>query len=395
MPNPMRNIKPKPLLNRLLAATLFALLISLTGGCGFFNTAQPPEPPENQLLQALQARDLPQVVEPELIHFSMLDGVSGWGLTASEVLRTLDSGRSWFKLTEIDGLSLANAEGASFFLDADSAWVLAGSGEAQIPANLHHTADGGLTWQVYSPPFNAAQLFFIDAQQGWALVITGVAAGSTGVEIYRTSDGGENWNLAHRTDPQSLDQSGQLPFSGSKNGLSFRDAQHGFLGGSVPAEGYVYLYETPDGGVTWQQSALELPDFLQSSFLSFQAPVFFSANSGKLVVEFQGPQGTGQMVFTTNNGGERWIATTPLLQSGQVHFVSMQSGRIWDGESLYATNDGGLVWVQIASDLRPGAIPFQFQFVNVSVGFALVIDAAASPRFYQTEDSGTNWVRLP
>jgi photosystem II stability/assembly factor-like uncharacterized protein len=371
---------------------LTLLILSLLSGCSlFYSSQQAPSPADNLDLDP-ELHDLDVVTEPDLVEFFMNDTMIGWGLTGEDVLRTMDGGRTWMAVTPDENFSYALDQQA-YFLDFTTAWILVSGGSQTNAGHLYHTRDGGLTWQVFEPPFSTAQLDFVDGRHGWALTITGAAAGSSGAEIYNTTDGGAQWNLVHRTDGQSLDRGGQLPFSGTKNGLAFRNESHGFLGGSVPAEGAIYLYETNDAGISWQQSTLPLPEYLQRSFLSFEAPEFFSPEQGKLVVHFQGPDGAGVTVFTTNNGGQRWLATNPVPMAGQVDFANMQAGRVWDGELLYATNDGGQIWVRLAPDLTLQEGSFQYQFINVDVGFTLVLDQ--THRLYRSGDGGADWTRLP
>lgn len=223
---------------------LTSLLVLILSGCSLFYRSQPPETNGDSLAE----QDLPVLIEPDLVQFYMLDGSSGWGLTGAGILRTQDGGHSWHDVSP-SGDYVFEPGSPAFFLDENSAWVLANPGPEAEGGALLYTADGGLNWQTFSPSFRGAQLFFIDDKHGWSLAITGVAAGSSGAEVYYTSDSGEHWKLVHRADDQSLQQGGQLPFSGTKNGLSFRDQKNGYLAGSVPAEDLCTCTRPPMGAL--------------------------------------------------------------------------------------------------------------------------------------------------
>ena len=77
------------------------------------------------------------------------------------------------------------------------------------------------------------------------------------VYLYQTSDGGATWMLKYANDPSQPNNT--LPFSGHKNGMTFRDTSTGWVGGYVPSPGAVYLYKTTNGGTSWAQQSLALP----------------------------------------------------------------------------------------------------------------------------------------
>src|SRR5439155_934772 len=87
--------------------------------------------------------------------------------------------------------------------------LMAACGEALPPSSggkapfhmvVWRTVDGGKTWasssledaQAIDGPGRAN---FADAQHGWVLLGTGAGAGSFGVRLYRTTDGGQTWAL--------------------------------------------------------------------------------------------------------------------------------------------------------------------------------------------------------
>ena len=85
-------------------------------------------------------------------------------------------------------------------------------------------------------------LFILDRSQLWFSVYNG---GTTGVDVYRTSDGGQDW----------LSATAGSHDAGGFGTVDFVDAADGFVydaneGGNVSA-----LLATHDGGATWQPVA--------------------------------------------------------------------------------------------------------------------------------------------
>ena len=91
---------------------------------------------------------------------------------------------------------------------------------------------------------------FVNAQDGWVLAdFGGGAAGSEGVNLFRTTDGGQTWSLV-------ASAPGTLPLQGIKSGMGWISATTGWITGSIANPNVFYLYRTQDGGVSWQQQSL-------------------------------------------------------------------------------------------------------------------------------------------
>ncbi len=99
------------------------------------------------------------------------------------VLRSLDLGKTWRKLT------ISNREDLKSLYDfqavaaqGNHCWIAGTPG-----ARILHSGDGGRTWQWQRTPSQVPirRLFFLDARRGWAVGALGT--------VLSTSDGGQTW----------------------------------------------------------------------------------------------------------------------------------------------------------------------------------------------------------
>lgn len=328
------------------------------------------------------------IAQPALTFIDMKDESAGWGLMGAQVLLTADGGASWVDVSpeELGSESLPSA----YFLDAARGWVLSADPGNPESGQIFRTADSGASWETLEAPFGFAQLTFLDAETGWALVDRGAGAGSQAVDIYRSQDGGASWEPVFQMAPEEPDQPGALPLSGIKSGIRFSDAEHGWIGGSIPMDGFTYLYASADGGVTWQHVELPLPAGFENAQTTVEAPLFFNSQEGVLPVTLFSD--TLAMVFyTTEDGGATWTPGAVTENSGPHSVGSPQDFYVWGENGLSASHDGGATWesLQPEPDLRE--ILGTLEFAGPARGWALTMDLEGNSLLYHTRDGGATW----
>ena len=357
---------------------LFALTLLLITAC-----AAPAA--KLQPLATPTASGFQTVPNPTLAQIEMLDPLNGWGQAEGMILRTEDGGESWLNVTPPDIISNP-AYAASFFLDETTGWILLEDVDKPNAGEIYRTTDGGGLWQWRNVPFGRADFGFTDLDHGYALFSMGAAAGSMGVSIWTTTNGGGDFGRIFFHEP-GFQYS--LPFGGIKNGISFRDPEHGWVGGAEPVVGSIWLYRSVDGGLTWAVQNVDLPDGYEDAQTSTDAPIFHAGGLATLPVQLLGEK-FGLVFYRSEDGGETWDATLSVNLLGTFSIASHNEIIVWDGgDTIYSTEDAGETWSFHASNWQPAEALIALDFVNINDGWALTED-----HLYRTQDGGKTWQKL-
>lgn len=357
------------------------LAMALLAGCSA--TAPQTQPPQGSGQKATAA--------PPLTAVSLRSESVGWALGGGKLYRTGDGGATWTDVTPAGAQILAGQPDAGpvAFVQTDLAWAF---GQAGGTAQLFHTADGGKTWsKAQVPAVGHLQPFFLDAQNGWLLAHQDVSMHHERVSLLRTTNGGTSWTQVAAVDPGKPQQDGDLPAGGIKTGVTFTDAQTGFLTGDEPAP-RVYLYATHDGGKTWNPVAAPVPPGMGQEGLITQTPRFFGTRDGILPVI-----GSQHIAFlVTHDGGATWTAGGILPRTPSPttawSFSDAQHGWAAPDGKLHATADGGKTWQDVKSNLALTGV-FQLDFASARAG--LLLQGAGGQtqdgRLLRTADGGATW----
>ena len=260
--------------------------------------------------------------------------------------------------------------------------------------SIWYTHDGGASWQVslldtsaYQEFFNPSHLVFVDSQHGWMLAHVGVGMNHDYVVIAATSDGGASWQVL--LDPEKDGGIQSCP----KNGMAFADTQTGWLTPDCSnVEAAPYLFQTVNGGSTWTRFDLPAPagqpDLFTNNSCGMHSPVVFSALAGTFEMKCL-DNATFKVehdyLYQTSDGGKTWQVST--YPGGDLFFFSPQWGVAENQDLIQVTTDGGLHWTIKSQGITWNG---QFSFVDTSIGWAVATNAGALA-LVKTASNNGNW----
>jgi photosystem II stability/assembly factor-like uncharacterized protein len=273
----------------------------------------------------------------------------------------------------------------------DVVWALvAGS-------RLFRSTDRGDTWvdrsAALDPLAFSREIAFISDSEGWQATSgkSGMACASQWTGIARTTDGGARWvQLVPAGPPAGADASGL--FGGPcKYGLSFSDAQQGFVS-SRDANSATVIYRTTDGGRVWSASR-PLPD--PPGFTTRGAGIVLQAGPvrafGATLLVVASGEVNGRLVeyvFRSVDGGVSWTYAATISQEGAFAFVSASRWvRITLPGPSQESTDNGATWHAFQSDYSQAAgVAPVVVFGDPLVGYATVRGS-----IQRTVDGGAHW----
>jgi photosystem II stability/assembly factor-like uncharacterized protein len=256
---------------------------------------------------------------------------------------------------------------------------------------LYRSTDRGNTWEERSLPYSQPgwlpEIAFVDGQAGWYstsewLTATQCDAQQTG--MWHTTDGGATW---------SRQSTSGIALAQCKEGLSFVDSTHGFLGAWDPSHSPT-IYRTSDGGRSWHGSTLpDPPGFTTQNGNSLRVGLVKGFDGTLLVRAFRGP--AEEYVFGSTDGGATWthLATTGNSSShgSAVAFVSPSRWlKIGNDSSGLETTDAGKTWHTFVTDYADAAgVASLFVFGDDRVGYGTVRGVV-----HRTLDGGSHWMMI-
>ena len=267
----------------------------------------------------------------------------------STVLRTVDGGTTWQKLTVTsDALDFRDVDA----VDAQTAYVLSiGNGPA---SRIYKTTDAGKTWTQQFK--NEDPKVFLDAMTFWD-ANNGIAFGdSVNGQFYilTTADGGHSWSRVPQTGlPPALENEGAFAASGTN--IAVFGKSHAWIGTGAAAKSRVL--HTSDRGRTWQIADTPLASGASAGIFSI---AFRDAKHGVIAGgDYRKEQEAVDNLAMTSDGGLTWTLVKGL--SGFRSVVAYVPGTktliaIGPSGGDYSVDDGH-TWTTIEG---PGFDTFSF-----------------------------------
>jgi len=243
------------------------------------------------------------------------DGLAGCS-AMGDVWISGDLGQTWTKTLERSGDLPFTWE--LNFLDADHGWLTGPHGM------LYRTSDGGMNWEYVTNGIGA------EIQHVEMLTDRfGMALGNNGY-LLRTEDGGQRWSI------QKLELTGQI-FGRDENLTALDIVDESFAVAAGPGG---TVFRTLDSGLTWESIGYPL---LPGGF-AIEDVEFIDRDRGYLVgTDNDRPDNKG--IYETLDGGLTW--TRPFDDTLLGHIDAVDHQHIWImhlGSRLHASDDGGQTW---------------------------------------------------
>ncbi|MCG3206880.1 MAG: hypothetical protein FOGNACKC_00479 [Anaerolineae bacterium] len=190
-------------------------------------------------------RDISPPGAPSLADAAFVDARHGWAVALAsdrvQLWRTANGGASWQNLNIDDSSSAGISAAYLNFASANVGGLVLkqATGPSFSRGRLLVTTDGGASWQPRPVPLGEPVRFVTD-QLAW------VAGGPAGSELYVTRNGGQSWQPQNPAQNASGGAVFSLPV--------FENEQTGALAASVTVgnRSQVQLYATTDAGQNWQ-----------------------------------------------------------------------------------------------------------------------------------------------
>lgn len=311
-----------------LWSTGFFLALALTG-CGTTRTPFAKASSSPTVSRKVTAKAQPSS-SLQLDHITMVSVQDGWGLASAGVVTTRDGGRKWRSVNPpefpVTSTGPMTPNFASVFLSAHEAVI---ARETTSGIRVWRTTDGGVRWTLgtWNAPKSviqnnfggSIQMQFMNAQEGLMVLSSQGNAGSTSDALLQTTDGGIHWHLLPVSSPGStFEDIGSMTMISSGGGLASINTM---------VTGRAWVLTTTNGGRSWLSQALPLPHVSIYDQVSEGTPQYQRDRSYWLWLSlFNNRTDKQEWLFEhTTNGGRQW---TPVPWNRSVPPPSTLGGSV-------------------------------------------------------------------
>lgn len=210
------------------------------------------------------------------------------------------------------------------FADSLNGWIIGDSGV------ILYTSNGGANWIIQNQNVNhyLVNIFFLDKYNGW--IAAWYNNFNNGSIIYRTTNGGHNWNYSNFPDSNLFISS-----------IYFLDNNNGYFGTLFPNGN---IYRTTNGGGDWSPCSIDSSAF---SHYAIREIEFYNQLTGFCIGGYIDIAG---VIWRTTNAGISWtpqaVGAEPINDIeflDSMNFIAV-GGDYEYGPSIVKTTDAGVSW---------------------------------------------------
>jgi photosystem II stability/assembly factor-like uncharacterized protein len=283
--------------------------------------------------------------------------VAGWN---GNIFKTTDGGENWSSISTSTNFRIE----CVYFTSVDTGWI---GGELIYDQAIFKTTDGGNTWNAELANQLSGLIYSI-----CFLNEIGFASSSEG-QIYKTNNGGYNWNIVYQSDP--------VPWSYYLN-ISFINSQIVLTTGATVGDEGPRILISSNQGLNWTSLQKEINlDAIGGSY-------FFNQNEGLMCGFTFSPQ-FGGFIYKTYDGGNTWSPRFIANHSiADIFFINNSVGWACGESILLKTSNSGESWQDFSSSIN-GYLKSVF-FINENLGW-VVGDYNTN---FRTTDGGNSWISM-
>ncbi len=247
------------------------------------------------------------------------------------------------------------------------------------------TEDGGLTWTAVDtglPGFRGLDALTIDPQDPTVLYAGIYYSGSSGSEIWKTTNGGDRWNPVAGVGLPKFSVVTTLVIDPNNPKTIY---VVGYLNSGSTVTG---IYKSGDGGDTW--TALSLVPDSEIPVLAIDFENSSTIYAGSRAV---GPSGSG--MYKSTDGGKTWVHSSRGLSAVGVYGLTVDHstpGTLYAGTDLgvFKSADSGTTWSLKLSNI---ATPVLIDPSNPSTIY-VTTNSGTGGDVLKSTDGGETWRRL-
>jgi len=294
--------------------------------------------------------------------------------TSEQVYGSSNGGDTWNQKGDI------LIQNPDLTLNRDLQFPTALDGYVSSQNYLFRTRYGGSSWEKLTPPWNhnlgkdLAMLKFIDANNGWALVVYDYVSPPPekyGSYLYKTMDGGQNWSIVYQWEG---DKGEPYP----TESLYVKSSNEIWVGGGLEE-----IWHSVDSGLIW---AMENQGSQNIAILGFQMVGFESVPRAIASSETQG--GTSIAGYYKYNSAACTYSITPSNQSFTAS-GGTGSVNVTAGDNCVWTATSNAAWITItsgSSGIGNGAVDFSVS-VNTNTSTRTGTMSIAGETFTVTQEA--------
>ncbi len=310
----MPDLAPARIIKKAILFVILGLVFAYSGGAGLSASA------------AVQKNRTNALIKPNasgIQGFQLLSADQGWLLLNNRLYWSSDGGVSWKDITPSYSASATIVD--VNFLDTSYGWVFMTYTSGEDPVYvIARTSNSGVTWQtgiisLFSSGEVAAvaedvNSFWLDSQTGWLVIKQATSINFSLGTLFHTTDGGRSWSRL------------SLPIG---DPVSFITESIGWVAGGAAGD---ELYQTLDGGVTWQPHAFVDSHGDPTQKQTYLLPKFTDADNGLLPVMVANGRKVRIDFYLTGDGGQSWSLDNSTALDGNVDLSSRPAIRIFDAD---------------------------------------------------------------